>query len=112
MPGSYDGVSCRARLGRLGVVSPYPRFSHSSSDQRTHRLLQAPRLRISVPTADLSPYSVFELTINSTAYKEDLYSCGGCSTLGTGTDCSALPGARGVECSAGKCIGELPYKTP
>ncbi|KAK8866080.1 hypothetical protein IAR55_001231 [Kwoniella newhampshirensis] len=35
--------------------------------------------------------------------EEDLYSCGGCATLGTGTDCTAISGVSSVSCSAGIC---------
>nr|XP_031860955.1 uncharacterized protein CI109_003682 [Kwoniella shandongensis]KAA5528027.1 hypothetical protein CI109_003682 [Kwoniella shandongensis] len=34
---------------------------------------------------------------------EDLYSCGGCATLGSGTDCTAIPNVLSVSCSAGLC---------
>ncbi|WVW85301.1 hypothetical protein I302_107339 [Kwoniella bestiolae CBS 10118] len=34
---------------------------------------------------------------------EDLQSCGGCSSMGTGQDCSAIPGARWMGCNLGKC---------
>ncbi|OCF57756.1 hypothetical protein L486_05221 [Kwoniella mangroviensis CBS 10435] len=34
---------------------------------------------------------------------EDLQSCGGCSSLGTGKDCSAIPGARWMGCNKGQC---------
>lgn len=37
-------------------------------------------------------------------YLEDLYSCGGCTTLGTGVDCTALPGVRSVSCAAAQCV--------
>ncbi|WRT64307.1 uncharacterized protein IL334_001239 [Kwoniella shivajii] len=35
--------------------------------------------------------------------QEDLYSCGGCTTLGTGFDCTAIPGVLSVSCSVGLC---------
>ncbi|KAI8448573.1 hypothetical protein BY996DRAFT_7576468 [Phakopsora pachyrhizi] len=34
---------------------------------------------------------------------EELSSCGGCATLGKGTDCSAVEGVLSAGCSAGKC---------
>jgi len=42
----------------------------------------------------------------SISYLEDLYSCGGCSTLATGLDCTAIPGVLAVSCSLGSCIGK------
>ncbi|WWC58615.1 uncharacterized protein I303_101158 [Kwoniella dejecticola CBS 10117] len=35
--------------------------------------------------------------------QEDLYSCGGCTTLGTGLDCTAIPGVLSVSCAIGSC---------
>ena len=34
---------------------------------------------------------------------DDLESCGGCSSLGQGADCTAIAGARAVGCTAGLC---------
>ncbi|ODO07150.1 hypothetical protein L198_00729 [Cryptococcus wingfieldii CBS 7118] len=36
--------------------------------------------------------------------QEDLYSCGGCATLGTGIDCTAIAGVDSVSCTAGTCL--------
>ncbi|KAK8854522.1 hypothetical protein IAR55_003261 [Kwoniella newhampshirensis] len=33
----------------------------------------------------------------------DLQSCGGCASMGTGVDCTAIPGARWMGCSKGSC---------
>ncbi|WVR09340.1 hypothetical protein IAU60_006406 [Kwoniella sp. DSM 27419] len=33
----------------------------------------------------------------------EIQSCGGCATLGTGRDCTAIPGARWMGCNAGQC---------
>lgn len=33
----------------------------------------------------------------------DIQSCGGCASLGKGTDCTAIPGVRFTGCSAGEC---------
>ncbi|WVW82470.1 hypothetical protein I302_104481 [Kwoniella bestiolae CBS 10118] len=58
----------------------------------------------------ISPMTSFELQSASadTPYecispKEDLYSCGGCATLGTGQDCTAIPGVLSVSCAIGQC---------
>ncbi|WWC71279.1 uncharacterized protein I206_105232 [Kwoniella pini CBS 10737] len=34
---------------------------------------------------------------------EDLQSCGGCTSMGTGKDCSIIPGAKFMGCNIGKC---------
>ncbi|WRT68711.1 uncharacterized protein IL334_005691 [Kwoniella shivajii] len=34
---------------------------------------------------------------------EDLQSCGGCSSLSTGVDCTSIPGAKFMGCNIGKC---------
>ncbi|KAK4686156.1 hypothetical protein P7C73_g3967, partial [Tremellales sp. Uapishka_1] len=34
---------------------------------------------------------------------EDLYSCGGCSTMSTGEDCTSISSAQSVSCEAGAC---------
>jgi hypothetical protein len=45
----------------------------------------------------------------------DLNSCGGCTSTGAGKDCTAIPGAFNVACTAGACEGKLyslsPYST-
>ncbi|WVF67648.1 hypothetical protein IAT40_002407 [Kwoniella sp. CBS 6097] len=33
----------------------------------------------------------------------EIQSCGGCATLATGRDCTAIPGARWMGCNAGQC---------
>ncbi|EIW68289.1 hypothetical protein TREMEDRAFT_32155 [Tremella mesenterica DSM 1558] len=33
----------------------------------------------------------------------DLQSCGGCTSMGTGIDCTAIPGVRWMGCNVGKC---------
>ncbi|KAH7325217.1 hypothetical protein B0J17DRAFT_723235 [Rhizoctonia solani] len=35
---------------------------------------------------------------------EDLYNCGGCSSMGRGVSCVDLPGVRGTSCTEGKCM--------
>lgn len=35
--------------------------------------------------------------------QSDLQSCGGCASMGTGEDCTAIPGARWMGCRVGKC---------
>ncbi|KAL7420740.1 hypothetical protein Q5752_004691 [Cryptotrichosporon argae] len=37
-------------------------------------------------------------------YEDDLYSCGGCLTLGTGADCTALANVLAVGCEAAACV--------
>lgn len=44
-------------------------------------------------------------TDGSIAPKEDLYSCGGCATLGIGTDCTAIPSVLSVSCERSSCTG-------
>jgi hypothetical protein len=39
--------------------------------------------------------------------KHDLQSCGGCSSIGAGQDCTAIGGAWNVGCEAGHCTGVL-----
>jgi hypothetical protein len=34
---------------------------------------------------------------------EDLQSCGGCASMGTGVDCTLIEGARWMGCNVGKC---------
>jgi len=36
--------------------------------------------------------------------EEDLYNCGGCSSIGLGVSCGDLPGVRGTSCTEGKCV--------
>ncbi|KAI5474668.1 hypothetical protein MNV49_002688 [Pseudohyphozyma bogoriensis] len=35
---------------------------------------------------------------------DELTSCGGCASNGTGVDCMALPGTNGVGCVEGECV--------
>ena len=35
--------------------------------------------------------------------RNELMSCGGCATLGTGTDCTGIPGALSMGCEEGRC---------
>lgn len=35
---------------------------------------------------------------------DSVESCGGCASVGEGTDCTTIPHAEGVGCSAGKCV--------
>jgi hypothetical protein len=44
--------------------------------------------------------------VDSISYLEDLYSCGGCETMGSGVDCTAIQGGLAVSCSLGLCHGE------
>jgi hypothetical protein len=51
--------------------------------------------------------------ISSISPEEDLYSCGGCATLGTGVDCTTIPSVLSVSCQVGACQGEwTPRITP
>ncbi|GAA6042644.1 hypothetical protein JCM8097_008264 [Rhodosporidiobolus ruineniae] len=47
-----------------------------------------------------SSYGAFECIDTQT----NLEQCGGCVTDGSGQDCTAIFGAEGVECSAGRCL--------
>jgi hypothetical protein len=37
--------------------------------------------------------------------RHDLQSCGGCSSMGMGQDCTAIRGAWNVGCESGHCAG-------
>ncbi|OCF54238.1 hypothetical protein L486_08151 [Kwoniella mangroviensis CBS 10435] len=70
-------------------------------------LARCPSQQIACP---ISPMSLAEVqTVSAdTPYEcitpqEDLYSCGGCATLGTGQDCTAIPGVLSVSCAVGQC---------
>lgn len=49
-----------------------------------------------IPGAAADAYECLDVT-------NELQSCGGCATLGTGQDCTQIPGARFMGCSAGQC---------
>ncbi|ODN92099.1 hypothetical protein L198_05771 [Cryptococcus wingfieldii CBS 7118] len=49
-----------------------------------------------IPGAALDQYECLDST-------SELQSCGGCASLGSGQDCTALPGARWMGCNSGAC---------
>ncbi|WWC66386.1 uncharacterized protein I206_100287 [Kwoniella pini CBS 10737] len=70
-------------------------------------LTRCPAQKMACP---ISPMTDVELAKSNadTPYEcilpqEDLYSCGGCTTLGTGLDCTAIPGVLSVSCAIGTC---------
>ncbi|KAK1925418.1 hypothetical protein DB88DRAFT_483850 [Papiliotrema laurentii] len=67
-------------------------------------LARCPAPAIACPTDPISPEAVSSSTEwECISPEEDLYSCGGCATLGTGMDCTTIPSVLSVSCQVGAC---------
>ncbi|WVQ80022.1 hypothetical protein IAT38_002123 [Cryptococcus sp. DSM 104549] len=87
----------RALIGQqihLGPVDSSPSFglaANSKGAMCPHSFAACP-----IDGRDASQYECIDTRM-------DLQSCGGCASLGQGTDCTAIAGARWMGCSKGKC---------
>ncbi|WWC86406.1 uncharacterized protein L201_001282 [Kwoniella dendrophila CBS 6074] len=97
--------------GQRKVKKPIPTAASNSTGPlplgALEDLARCPAQQMACP---VSPMTDVELAQSNadTPYEcvlsqEDLYSCGGCTTLGTGLDCTAIPGVLSVSCSIGVC---------
>ncbi|WVR06021.1 hypothetical protein IAU60_003049 [Kwoniella sp. DSM 27419] len=70
-------------------------------------LFRCPSTQLACPVTDTSAQELLTLASSApfecVSPLEDLYSCGGCATLGTGRDCTAIPGVVSVSCAIGSC---------
>ncbi|RSH92951.1 hypothetical protein EHS25_008399 [Saitozyma podzolica] len=68
---------------------------------------RCPSGMMACPVTTMTPFEAANVSADEefdcVEWQDDLYSCGGCSTMGTGIDCTALPGVSSVGCSAGAC---------
>ncbi|WVQ97582.1 hypothetical protein IAU59_004696 [Kwoniella sp. CBS 9459] len=70
-------------------------------------LARCPATQMACPITPLKDIELLSATSETPfeciSPQEDLYSCGGCATLGTGLDCTAIPGVLSVSCAVGTC---------
>ncbi|WVQ82707.1 hypothetical protein IAT38_004839 [Cryptococcus sp. DSM 104549] len=70
-------------------------------------LARCPAAQMACPVTPMTDKEVLaagpDLTFECVSPQEDLYSCGGCATLGTGLDCTAIAGVNSVSCVLGTC---------